>query len=344
MFNRKNNFYEYSDARELPDDWDENLTGNIYLKRQFLGLMEGASDNGKARYCALRNKSGQLVSRFVLFARPDYIFTQFTDKVLRLKTFFIYVPLSVARPGIALSAEGMEQTFDFIRSLRGMSLVMNLPETLTSRGFSQVRTCPCCVLELRWECFAEYLASLRSSYRNRYKKALRRSEELRLYQLESNRDFSEELYHLYEQVHEKALYKIEKLQLDFFRGEFFKIFVLESPAGKPVAFFQLLENGPELIFEFAGMDYAAAPQYDAYIRMLLEIVRYGIENGFKRIEFGQTAEDAKLKLGCRYENLFVLARHSNPFLNLLLKICKTWLQYKPLPESAYHVFTNLKFE
>ena len=108
-----------------------------------------------------------------------------------------------------------------------------------------------------------------------------------------------------------------------------------------MAFFQLLENGPELIFEFAGMDYALAPRYDAYVRVLLEIVRYGIENDFERIDFGQTAEDAKLKIGCVYEHLFVLAHHSNPFLNLLLKLCAPLLRYRPPSQRSMRALWGL---
>jgi hypothetical protein len=331
---------EYASAADLPEGWDQGLHGNIYMRRWFLQFMEGASDNTNQRYGALQEDDGQMPARLVLFDRPDYPITQFTSFALRARTTFVHVPLSVSKPGLALEEAGKERAFAFIRRIRGMKLVMNLPEELTSAGFAQVRTCPRCVLDLRWNSFEAYLRSLRSGYRSRYKKALQRSAQLKLYLLPNNLDFSNTLYALYEQVHDKARYKVEKLRAEFFQGNFFKIFLLEAPDGKPVAFFQLLANGTELIFEFAGVDYAVAPQYDAYIRLLLEIVKYGVENGFKRIDFGQTAEDAKLKLGCRYEDIFVLAHHSNPLLNLLLRLCAPLLQYRPISQNAFNVFNG----
>ncbi len=330
---------EYFSAADLPEAWDDDLGDNIYMRRYFLRFMEGRSDNTDERRVAFEGADGRLAERFVLFRRPDYVITQFTDTAVRMDTTFIHVPLSVSKPGIVMAgANGPASAH--IRGLRGLKLVMNLPEAIRPRGFAQIRTCPRCVLHLRWNDFVGYMGSLRSAYRNRYKKALQRSALLTLRLLRDNREFDEKLYGLYLQVHDKARYKVEKLKADFFRGDFFKIFVLESPEGAPVAFFQLLENGPELIFEFAGMDYALAPRYDAYVRVLLEIVRYGIENDFERIDFGQTAEDAKLKIGCVYEHLFVLAHHSNPFLNLLLKLCAPLLRYNPLKEDSFTVFKD----
>jgi hypothetical protein len=49
--------------------------------------------------------------------------------------------------------------------------------------------------------------------------------------------------------------------------------------------------------------------------MLLSIIRYGIEKGFKTIEMGQTAEDTKMKLGCKVYEKYLYANHSNGLIN-----------------------------
>ncbi|MCL1825639.1 MAG: GNAT family N-acetyltransferase [Betaproteobacteria bacterium] len=329
---------EFTTADELPENWDQGLGSNIYLSRSFLRFMEGRSDVEDSRYYMFTDHSSVPDTRFMLFTRKKYVITQFTKFSLKAFSRFVYVPLSVARAGVRLGTGSSGLFFGFVRGLKGMRLVFNQPGDVRSPGFVQVMTCPRCVLDVRWDSFDSYMADLRSNYRNRYKKALKRSTGLRIYKLGDNNCFGEDLYALYLQVLERADYKIETLGLEFFRGNFFDIFVMEDESGRPVAFYQLLENGDELIFEFTGFDADLASRHDAYNRMLMEIIRHGIENGFKRIDFGQTAEEAKLRVGCRYEYIYVLASHSNPLLNFALKIFAPLLNYKPIPEDSFNVF------
>jgi hypothetical protein len=129
---------------------------------------------------------------------------------------------------------------------------------------------------------------------------------------------------------------VEKLSKGFFMGEFFKIFVLED-AGGVHGFAQLLENGSELIFEFVGVDYRTNGVYDTYHRMLLEIVDYGIKSGFETIDFGQTADDTKLKLGCEYTYLWAYLHHHNLLLRQFCRLIAPIIQYKPLT-ADFRVF------
>ena len=100
---------------------------------------------------------------------------------------------------------------------------------------------------------------------------------------------------------------------------------------------QLLENGTELIFEFVGLDYRCNARLPVYHRMLLEIVDYGIRKGFRTIDFGQTADDTKLKLGSGYTYLYAALHHSNPLVNALCRKFAPFLEYKPL-ETRFRVF------
>jgi hypothetical protein len=81
-------------------------------------------------------------------------------------------------------------------------------------------------------------------------------------------------------------------------------------------------------------------RHDIYISLLLRIVEYGIANRFRTINFGQTADEAKLKLGCRYRPLFGLLHHSNPILNFLTRTFINAIGYKPLDQDRFHVFNN----
>jgi hypothetical protein len=145
---------------------------------------------------------------------------------------------------------------------------------------------------------------------------------------------------MYLQVVRRSRLVIETLSIEFFRGHYFEIFVLEDDTG-PQGFVQLLANGSELIFEFVGINYATNHDYDTYQRLLLEIVRYGIENGFSSIDFGQTADDTKLKLGCEYRDLWAALHHSNPLIMWGARLLTKKLEYQPLTTS-FQVFKEVE--
>ena len=77
--------------------------------------------------------------------------------------------------------------------------------------------------------------------------------------------------------------------------------------------------------------------YDTYHRILLEIVRYGIENNFRTIDFGQTADESKLKLGSEYTMLYAYLHHSNPLVNAINRKLAKYIEYKPIT-TEYRVF------
>ena len=85
------------------------------------------------------------------------------------------------------------------------------------------------------------------------------------------------------------------------------------------------------------MDYEYNNVFDTYHRILLEIVKYGIEHGFKTIDFGQTADESKLKLGSKYIMLYAYLHHSCKFINAVNKKLAKHIQYKPI-SIDYKVF------
>jgi hypothetical protein len=71
--------------------------------------------------------------------------------------------------------------------------------------------------------------------------------------------------------------------------------------------------------------------------MLYEIIRYGIDHGFKTIDFGQTADDTKLKLGCHYEMLYAALHHHNRLVCWCCKKLAPVIEYKPI-QTKFNVF------
>jgi hypothetical protein len=295
-------------------------------------------DDCRQRYHLVWDAAGQLDTVFMTYVRRHYNLAMFTGRRYEVTMTFVYVPLSVTRPGIAWGA-CRDEALAYIRQIRGYTLMLNLPPG-DYPGFATGLTCPQCILDVTWATFDDYLAGLRSHYRNRYTKALRRSADLEARWLSDNSDFDERLYGLYEQVYDHSSLKIEKLPIEFFQGPFFRVLVLSDATG-PQGFVQFLPNGDELIFEFVGFNYATNRTYDTYLRLLLEIVRYGIEQGYSSIDFGQTADDTKLKLGAQYTFLYAALHHSNPVLHAISRLLAPKLQYRPIT-TDFQVFRGLR--
>ena len=327
---------QFTSASDLPEQWDENLSDNLYLRREFLVFLESV-DSSEKSYYMFQTPDGKVLAKMMMHTRKGYNLTMFSGLKTSIKMQFVYFPLSVSRPAIVCCEAARDEVAAFLKSIKGYKMILNVTEDWQLVDFTRGLTCPRCVLSLRWNSFNNYLRELRSGYRRRYKKALEKSAGLNFYFLENNQSFDERLYDLYLEVYNRSKYKLEKLSIDFFRGERFKIFVLVN-SNDPVGFVQLLDNGAELIFEFVGFSHCKNREYDIYIRLLLEIVRYGIENNYQTIDFGQTADDAKLKLGCYYEPLYALVHHSNPVINRLIRLASRHIQYKPLDERGFHVF------
>ncbi len=322
----------YNDAKDLPMEWDELDRENPYLTRAFLSFVQRTEKDFHPTY-HLFYDGDRLDSCFIAFPRKKYNVAMFTRLTFRINVTLIYLPMCVTRGGFVFGkcrAEALEA----IKKIKGYKMLLNA-EDREADGFATGLTCPKCILSVRWTRFEDYLRALRSDYRNRAKKVLARSSSLTLKYIRPE-EFDERLYSFYLNVLGNSKIKIETLSKEYFQGEQFILFVMEKD-GEPVGFTQLLPNGEELIFEFVGVDYRYNREYAVYHRMLLEIIRYAVDNGYKTVDFGQTADDVKLKLGCEYTYLYAYFHHSNGLINFFCKKLGKALEYKPL-ETKFKPF------
>lgn len=321
-------------AKDLPKEWDKLCKNNIYMSKKFMMFME------KVNYCNqsyhLFYKNNKLYTGFMMFERRFNLFI-FTNKYkINLPMKFIYLPLSVSHPSIVWNEDKTELT-KVLNSMKGIKIIINV-DTEELDNFSKGHYLPICTLENKWNTFDEYLNSMRASYRRRINQALKKGEAITYELLPDNKDFTLEMYNLYEQVFNHSEYSLEKLTVDFFRNDIAKTILLKIN-NKIEAFIQLIEdrNNDMLIFEFCGYNYEIAHDYDIYYNMLSEITKYAIDNKFKYVQFGQTAYDAKLKFGAKMYYNYYLLSHSNKFINALIRKYNDKLQYKVV-DYDFNVF------
>ena len=324
-----------SRAVDLPDAWDAVAAGNFALQRRFLRQLEGCTSTEK-RYHLFHDDGGRLDSIICEQSIDRFNLTQYTPIDWRVRARLLHVPLSVARPGLVVGDRTRGQVEDFVRSLPGFTIILNWPG---DEGFTDMAAgtmSPQLRLRVRWTDFDAYLESLRSGYRHRLRKALRKGRELRFRILQDNREFDERLYGFYRRINERARVRVETLGIEWFRSSLGRIIVCEH-RGVSQGFIQLVENGRELVWTFVGYAEETNTEYDVYQNLLVALVRHAIENRFETVDMGQTAEEAKLKLGCEYVPLRVLVRHSLAWKSWLCRRLMPYSGHKPVGDN-FRVF------
>lgn len=325
-------------ASELPIEWDELAGDNYALQRRFLSVLETATDSRKS-YHLFHDDEGRLDSIVLSQQVRKFNLTQYTPFNVPVTANLLHVPLSVTRPGMVVGERTRSQVESFVKSLRGYSLILNWDKPGTFADMVAGTMSPQVSLRLRWKSFEDYLASQRSAYRHRLQKALKKGREQRFRFLQDNREFEEVYHSFYLRLNETSRIRVEKLDFSWFRSDLGRILICEHD-GKPQGFAQAIENGKELVWAFVGHCQEDNAARDIYLNLILRLIRYGIENGFEIFEMGQTAEDAKLRLGGTYTPLNALVRHSSPLMHLGCRLSMPFLVCKPVPDK-FRVFRDV---
>lgn len=322
-----------SESLELPDPWDRTAGDNIFLKRAFLNHLEEV--NPCRQSYSYLDDNGSLKAIYVDYSLRLDIFT-YSFMSLKLPVRIMGIPCSVSKPGFVVLPGFESNLLSHFQTQKGAKLILNSDIILPG---PQGVTLPTCKLPIGYSSLDDFLQSMRSPYRYRWKKAQKKWIGVEVAHLPLHK-FDEELYRLYEQVYQESKAKLEKLSLKFFSG-------LPLPArlirasflGKSLGFAIVIENERELIFLFTGFDHGLQAKFDTYLNLLLEIVKHGVEGGFSIIDLGQTAEETKLKLGARLHPKSMYLSHSNPVINSLAGSLVNLFSYKP-PELDFHVLKH----
>ncbi|MGM0396767.1 MAG: hypothetical protein ACQEP4_06895 [Bacillota bacterium] len=239
---------------------------------------------------------------------------------LKADSNIIGLPISISRPGYIGREDDVES---FLRGRRGLWVVLNGYNSFSIHG----RTLSTFVFKNRFNSFEEYLLAMRSPYRRRLNKAL---EKLPLLTIEKG-DYTREHHLLYREVVKRSQHPLEVLSKDFFFEYNGDIYDFRSRDRRLLGFVQTKIYDGCLMFLFCGFKREDVEEYDLYFNMLLWIIRLGINAGVKEIDFGQTSEESKLKIGCIERDRFLFIHHHNPVLRFALQKLLPKLSYKSYP-------------
>ncbi|NLC03153.1 MAG: hypothetical protein GX787_02600 [Tissierellia bacterium] len=253
------------------------------------------------------------------------------------KWFPVYIKTRIIGLPISLSEKGYWGDINIVKQLihrkKGLKIVLNAENDLGTSG----QTLSTFVFYNKFKSFDDYTGSLRCSYRRRIKKALNHKSRLIIREMDK-KDFADEHYKLYLSIMERTENPLEILSKEFFiefESELYEFLDVNSKA--IVGFIQLKQIEDCLYFFFGGFHREDNEKYDLYYNMLIKIIELGIGRGVKTINFGQTAEESKLKIGCVEVKKYLYIHHSNMLINKALQLLAPLFTYKGY-NTVHNVF------
>jgi len=177
-----------------------------------------------------------------------------------------------------------------------------------------------------------YLATLKSSRRNKLKKKLRLAAEspvdVEVIQQPDSATL-DEIFNLFWQTYEKGGTKFERLNYQFFEliaAENHSHFVVlrAHDSRKIVAFMLCFALGDHMINKFIGIDYQQPKEWFLYFKLWESAVDWAAGIGAKSIQSGQTGYAPKIELGNQLVPLTNYCAHINPVINwIYAQVAKT---------------------
>ena len=183
-------------------------------------------------------------------------------------------------------------------------------------------------LDIRWHTFEEYLADLQTRYRNELLKEMRRINKYGFrFVITSGVEAQPYLADMARQFRDLFLKYQNPSQL-FLPESYFRAFsaLPECIAfllfrGEQLASFDLVyERGSLFDVVDSGVDAALVGNFPAHRYLSYEIIRYAISHGFKAVDFGNSNEDKKMRLGCSLQNLSAAMYPLSPIYSTMLKL------------------------
>ncbi len=295
--------------------------------------------------------------KFSYYRLPVNLLSYFSVGKYRPKLIYpidvMGLPLSVSHGGFyapkGAQAETMLQALSntFLKPpKKGLQVLFNMPhdETLhhgfTRMGLIPMETLPTAVLRHAFDTFDGYLMALRAPYRYRIQKVLAHLDAHLVRKEVAPEQFDPGLYRLYEAVYEHSAYPLEKASLKYFQRFPASLVALYTSSGEALGFYQYIVVDQCFYFVFCGLDYTALHAHKTYSTLLADLLRTAINLGCKHIDFGQTTELMKLKLGFKIESRRLYVRHANPLLHWCIAKLSSRVDYH-LPEMPeLHVFRS----
>jgi len=193
--------------------------------------------------------------------------------------------------------------------------------------FQECKVQPDMVMAIReeWKDFEDYMSSLKSKYRVRVKRALKKAEaiERRTLSVVELTKHQQRIHALYLETALKASFNLFILPEDYFLemkkalGDQFELvgYFLE---GELIGYYTVIFDKDHVDAHFLGYDKDKNAVHQSYLNMLIDILKEGIKYGAKQIHFSRTALEIKSSIGAEPEDMVFYLRSQRQWQNKYL--------------------------
>ena len=195
-------------------------------------------------------------------------------------------------------------------------------------------------LDENWHVFEDYLASMKTKFRVKARKAFLRSTNIKIENVTpENIDIQlPKMTALYKKVVDNADFNLGNFNLNSFKdlkktlgnNYILKTYWLDDNI---VGFISGVINQKSLDAHFVGINYELNKEHAIYQRMLYDYIEIGIEKKLNRINFGRTASEIKSSVGAVPQDLTMYIRHKKSITNKILKLFLQRIQPTPFQQK-----------
>ncbi|HEX8268960.1 MAG TPA: 8-amino-7-oxononanoate synthase [Flavobacterium sp.] len=378
-------FKIYRSTSDLPSGWDAVAAPNIFLQSDYLAILQTSCPNNMMCHFIGLFKSevliGVALSQFLnlsdveSFGERDkklkttirqIVFKSMASNVLVLgnnmlsgQNAYIFNEEIQARDGLALLDESLSEIKRMLAA-KGIKTHLtiykdfpfeeseNFTDAIFSK-YSKFTTQPSMqfAIDKKLRSFDDYVARLNKKYRDQYKRARKKSEDVLKRKLDLHEiiRYNAAIYKLYRTVAANAPFNTFYLPEDHFiqfkkclKDEF--LFYGYFIGNELVGFNTLIRNGSDIDTYFLGYNETCQREKMLYLNMLYDMIGYTINKGFKEIIFARTALEIKSSVGAKPVGMFGYIHHSNKLINAFMpKLFRyfepetQWKQRHPFKDS-----------
>ena len=222
-------------------------------------------------------------------------------------------------------------------------------ETPSIVGYNEFRVQPSMYLNLKdeWKSIEDYLSSIKSKYKVRYKRSRKKFAKLETHLMthEELVQWNDRMYELFSATAKKADFNLFELHPKYFvaihevlGNDMLSYGIFEND--KLIAFYTLIKNDHVAEAHFLGYDLVKNRDYQLYQNMLYNILETSIEKNVTELNLSRTALEIKSSAGAQPKDLNLLAKAENPLINKLLPFFlriivpkKEWVERNPFKDN-----------
>jgi len=197
--------------------------------------------------------------------------------------------------------------------------------------FTEIVVQPDMVIKFKqsWQSFEDYLASVKSKYRVKFKKVIKKAKDL---------EFRELDLEAAESYNNDMLFTLHPNYFRDLKATFQDEIVLTGVflQDKLVGFYTFINNGTMGDAHFLGYDVKLNSKYQLYFNILLRLIETGIKKKVTHLNLSRTALEIKSSVGAEPLDMSIYLRHENGLINKFMPflLSKTvpkndWVQRKP---------------